>query len=301
MVIRNGLFGLVLVMFTVQAYAVSADDLRSFSADADREQKARASRANTADPAAQLPAQEKPANREFRRADDTAGQEPSQRRGREARGQARPSGQRRYSESEAVQVVPQNSGYQAPVSADKAFVNDAVPVMKNFGVRLGTWLEGNINRNTSSAEPGMVEIHLTEDVIGDRRTLKAGTLLFADKQINGQTKRLEMVIRNGITPAGEEFKITGLVFDLRKVSGLAGIITVNNDESVKRGAGKGLLAGLGAAAQNAVGQTPLGAAVGAGSQSILQDKGNQVDQETEQKLTVYVSPQPLLIRVEKTF
>ena len=292
---------LMLIVIAADANAISADDLRNFSNETARERDAKASRAKSTDPAAMVPdvkSRQTQEPRQFRRSDDAPALDNSPAASRKS--YSRP--QRSSSAAATIQAEPAGTGgYQPPVPVDKAIVSDAIPAMKNFGIRLGTWMEGNINRNTSSAEPGMVEIELTSDVIGDKRTLKAGTLLFAGKQINGQTKRLEMVVQNGITPSGEEFKLTGLIFDLQKVSGLAGIISVDNDETLKRGAGKGLLAGLGAAAQSMAGQTPVGAAVGAGSQSILQDKGSVVDQATEQKLTIYVSPQPLLIRVEKTF
>ena len=297
MVIRYLVIFLSIVLSVSDVLAISADDLRNLSADTARAQDAKAARANTSDPAALVPdTQQHKSNegRHFRRAGDETG-------ATDVPAPKNRSQKRRADSIDESTRSPQARSYQAPVSPDKAIVSDAVTGIKTFGIRLGTWMEGNINRNTSSAEPGLVEIYLAGEVIGDRRTLKAGTLLFADKQINGQTKRLEMVVQKGITPNGEEFKITGLIFDPQKVSGLTGIISVNNDETLKRGAGKGLLAGLGAAAQNLAGQTPVGAAVGAGSQSILQDKSTVVDQATEQKLTIYVSPQPVLIRVEKTF
>jgi hypothetical protein len=185
------------------------------------------------------------------------------------------------------------------VSGEQAIVTDAVHSTVAFGIRLGSWLNASLDRNTTSGESGSVELTLTGDAIGDRRTLPAGTVLFADKNLNNTTKRMEMVVTHGITPTGLEFEMHGLVFDPQKTPGLAGVYVLDKKESVSRGAQKGAIAAVGAAAGMA-GPGVAGAATNAAAQSVLNDAGTVTDNNAAQAV-IYVSPQALIIRVEKQF
>ena len=306
MVIRRFIIALFLVLLPVHLlYAVTADDIRALSNDNDRDLRASQGRAkasnldtlidpngNSDDKAKQE--SDKTAPKRFtkkkKRASTTAVTTPA--------GAAIKSSSNGDKLKEQVQVETP----LAPVPGQQTMVSDAIKPSNAFGIRLGTWMEGSINRNTSNAEPGLVEITLTAEVVGDKKTLKPGTMLFAAKQFNQATKRLEMQVQKGITPDGKEFQLTGLVFDTQKVSGLSGIVDMNNAESVKSGASKGLIAAAGAAAKVAGSSSPvIGNAASATADSILQDQTNVVEQNTAQQLTIYVNPQPLLIRVDQTF
>lgn len=277
--------------------AITGDDLRSMTSDADRNRQESASRAKTKNIGSLVndkseansdTQSDKKAPKRFTKKRASRGVDPDQKNAPSAT---------HNPELNAEYVVP-----RAGTPAPGQIVSDAVAAdIRAYGIRLGTWFEATIDRNISSAEPGLVEITLVSDVIGDKRTLNAGTKLFAEKQFNSATKRLELVVVKGITPRGQEFKMAGLVFDTSKNSGLPGIVNADTDKTIKRGAGKGLLAAAGAAARSVGGSNPVGAAAGAASDSVLQDQSNVVEQTTDQKLTIYVSPQPLLVRVEATF
>lgn len=296
---------LLLVLLPVRLlYAVTADDLRSLSNDNDRDLRASQGRAkasnldtlidpngNSVDKAKQ---KGKTAPKSFTKKKKNV----SATAAKATAGAAMKSSSNGDKLKEQVQVETP----LPPVPGQQTMVSDAIKPSNAFGIRLGTWMEGSINRNTSNAEPGLVEITLTAEVIGDKKSLKPGTMLFAQKQFNSATKRLEMKVEKGITPDGHEFQLNGLVFDTQKVSGLSGIVDMNNAESVSRGASKGLIAAAGAAAKVAGGSSPvIGNAASATADSILNDQSNVVEQNTAQQLTIYVNPQPLLIRVDQTF
>jgi hypothetical protein len=285
----------LLILLPINAIAITADELRSLSSDGARDRQESDSRAKTGNIAPLVPDEQtvskpkkngKISTKHFvkERKDVSTTEETNE----------VPSSPKRGNEN----MTP----HPATPSSGQTIMSDAVPSdSRPFGIRLGTWIEGSIKRNISSAEPGLVEITLNSDVIGDKRTLKAGTFLFAQKQLNDATKRLELMAVKGIDPRGHEFKITGLIFDTGKVSGLPGIINSDTDKTIKRGASKGMLAAVGAAAKTVGNGSPIGSAAGATADSVLQDQSNVVEQTTEQKLTIYVSPQPLLIRVEESF
>jgi hypothetical protein len=157
-----------------------------------------------------------------------------------------------------------------------------------------------LSRSTSSAEPGTVELTLSADVDGDKRTLPAGTVLFAAKNLNSSTKRMELLITHGITPSGQEFKMRGIVFDPQKISGLPGIFVVDDKNIVKHGTQKGLTAAVGAVAKTFNGN-PLAAAGGAATESVMSDTGTAMEYNNAPTAVIYVSPQSLIIRVEERF
>lgn len=297
MVIQRFLFALIVIALPVSVHAITADDLRSLTADSERENRDRQGRAKTNN-VGELVGSDKESVDKSRKSDKIAPKRFKKGQNTDA---AAAKTEQKSAPGDDKPKAPAEEFLVSPVPAQQTIVSDAIAKSNAFGIRLGTWMDGKINRNTSSAEPGLVEILLTTDVIGDRKTLRAGTILFAQKQLNAATKRLEMLVVKGITPDGEEFKLTGLVFDTVKVSGLSGIVDVDNDKTMKRGASKGLLAAVGAATKASVGSTPLGSAAEATADSVLQDQRNVVEQTTSQQLTIYVGPQPLLIRVDQSF
>jgi len=285
--VRLLLIGLA-CLYASSAVAVTADELRGAAADKDREAAQRQGRANTGSLGSLLPNDSSKSSKY-----GTSAKTAAKKRAAKKPGAAPASG------------VPDTSNLYTPpprssaVSGGQAIVADAVHSTVAFGVRLGTWLNASLGRNTTSGDSGSVELTLASDVIGDRRTLPAGTLLFADKNLNNITKRMEMVVTHGITPTGQEFEMRGMVFDPQKTPGLAGVYVLDKKEVVARGATKGAIAAVGAAV-GTMGGGAAGVATNAATQSVLND-ANQVTDSNAAQAVIYVSPQALIIRVEKQF
>lgn len=304
--VKNFIFFALLVS-TTTANAITPDELRAMSADKNREDTQRSSRVNTGAVDTLLPApakQAQPSSSKY-----SAGAAPA---GNENTGAAPVKKKKIKTSTGNVPQVDAASGidrntsnadiYVSPArqGVSNQVVSDAIPATLVFGIRLGTWMPAKLNRDTSSAEPGSVELTISEDVIGDKRTLPAGTVLFANKTLNGSTKRMEMIVTNGITPSGQEFKLRGIIFDPLKVSGLSGIYAVDDKAIAKHGFQKGTVAAVGAATQTMGGLNPLAAAGGAATRSIITDTGGAVEYNAPTAI-IYVSPQPLIIRVEERF
>ncbi len=121
--------------------------------------------------------------------------------------------------------APPSYVYQPPARNRRGASNSvdaSKPRSQRFGIRLGTWITARLPREANSADSGLTEIRVTEPVTGDRRTLPAGTIVFADKRFNSGTRRLDLIVRRGLLPDGEEFKMHGLVHDRRRQAGLPG-------------------------------------------------------------------------------
>jgi len=197
--------------------------------------------------------------------------------------------------------VPPASPQSSTASSDApAGMSDAVPPSTTFGIRLGSWLVAALQRNTTSAESGTVELLITEAYVGDRRTLPAGTMVFAEKVLNTGTKRMELSIKRGITPSGVEFQMEGLVFDPQKTTGLAGVFVLDKKRVATTGFVKGTLAAIGAVS-GTLGTGAQGQAARVATQSVLSDTEQASEFNNGQQAIIYVSPQKLLIRVEKQF
>jgi hypothetical protein len=153
-----------------------------------------------------------------------------------------------------------------PSSGGVVKLDVAKPKGTKYGVRLGTIIQGEIRRNVSSAESGLTEIWITKDVVGDKRVIPAGTQLFATTQ----------------------------------VSGLSGIVNDMTDEIAKKGFNRGLIT-AGSSALRGVTVGPAADAINAGANSMLTDTEQRLQAETNTNIVVYVSPQSLLLRVDKTF
>ena len=275
-------------LYASSAAAVTADELRDAAAEQDRETTQKQSRTDTGSIGSLLPGDPQTSSK-YDTGAKTAAKKPAAKKHDAAAASGVGEGSNLYT------PPPRSSAG----SGEQAIVTDAVNSTVAFGIRLGSWLNASLDRNTTSGESGSVELTLTGDAIGDRRTLPAGTVLFADKNLNNTTKRMEMVVTHGITPTGLEFEMHGLVFDPQKTPGLAGVYVLDKKESVSRGAQKGAIAAVGAAVGMA-GPGVAGVATNAAAQSVLNDAGTVTDNNAAQAV-IYVSPQALIIRVEKQF
>ena len=199
-------------------------------------------------------------------------------------------------ETDGIYVPPPRTGGFGPLTDAPTPDN-----MRVFGIRIGTWIRGELRRQASSSEPGLIEIYTTETVRGDKKDLPPGSTLFAEKTYNAGTKKQDLLVEKGITPEGREFVIKGLVFDLQKTAGLNGIISADSEMIVERSTSKGVLAAGAAAAENIAGGSIVGSAASGAAESLLKDSAEVVNESKTLKQTIRSVPQTLLIRVEETF
>lgn len=222
--------------------------------------------------------------------------------------QEHPQNQRnaqRQVERYSYQSPPQNtpSYTTAKVPAKYVTYSDAVEPdnKKYYGIRRGTWIKAELRRDINNAEPGDVELYLSQEIYGTKHTLPLDTQLFANKGLNTATQRLDMLTTYAITPSGREFVLKARIYDTFKVSGLVGIIDADDSKIAERGVTSSLAA-LGTGVLNEVGGgSVVGNALSKGGQSIISDQSNASKLETQQQITIFVAPQPILLRVEETF
>lgn len=189
------------------------------------------------------------------------------------------------------------------MDAKARITTDAVIVkQQRFGIRLGTWMPARLDRTTTSADPGLVELVLANHVQGDHRTLPKGTLLFARKAYNRGTQRLDLRITKMITPDGHELEINALVYDNARIAGLAG--TISNQpvtQTVKSGLVRGLL-DTSQLAMNTLGDSSLINTLGDSAvDEVVNNQRAVLDEQQHQTYTIRVTAQDVLIRVEGTF
>jgi len=281
--VRRALFlvALALVATATRADGITPDELRDLAAQQEHDSAVRDGQLNTGAPQTLLRTTTRQAN---------SGATQS------TKYDARPASAGARARTGATRPAAR-AGVLAPAGA---MLSDAVTVKNVYGIHLGTWMRGQLARNVSSAEPGLVEITLTDDVIGARRVLSAGTTFFARQTLNDATKRMELFVEKAITPDGNEFAVKGIVYDLERVSGLPGIITVNQHALVAHGAEKGLAAAVGGIASNLVSSSPLASAGATAAGTMLNDTDPAVNY-TATTSVIYVSPQSLEIRVDGDF
>lgn len=281
---RLGIF-LLLGLRIASADPVTADELRALSMQGVVQADQRAVRARALHLQSVLPAPQSHALPQIRKY-ETEG----------AAGRSAPIAPARQA-GEAAQ--PPDSGAIQAV----AIATDAVPVATNrhFGISLGAWIHVTLAHSLSSADPGYAEFLVTRPLVGTSRTLPVGTKLFAQKEYNQSTQRLEFRVVKGITPSGHEFAMQGLIYDPAKMAGLPGVVSGNARQVARQGLGTGILAAGSAAISQLGAGSVMGSAVSAGTNSVLSNTGQWVDQSTQSTITIYVSPQRALIQVGATF
>jgi hypothetical protein len=280
---------LLAVGFANSSMAVSPDELRELSGMTDREEQQRANRAKSGDVQKLIPQKNDPPSPHSDKY-STQGSSNVDVRNRSTNVVPPPQHDNQY--------VPPPRG--APAGKDVIF-SDSVNATHQFGIRLGQWMEATLDRNSSNAEPGMIELRLSKDVAGDKRTLDAGTLIYASKILNGGTKRLELTTVKGITPDGHEFIVKGQVFDIQKVSGLNGIMVLDKEQIAKHSLTSGALSAVSAAGRAVLPTNPAASALRGATESALTDTDRVTEYNNAQRAVIYVSPQPLLIRIDEKF
>ena len=211
----------------------------------------------------------------------------------------------RQADRYSYQSPSQNTSTTATAKVSGKYVTytDAVEPdnKKYFGIRRGTWIKAELRRDINNAEPGDVELYLSQEIYGTKHTLPVDTQLFTNKGLNTATQRLDMLTTYAITPLGREFVLKARIYDTFKVSGLVGIIDADDSKIAMSGATSSLAA-LGTGILNEVGGgSVVGNALSKGGQSIINDQHNASKIETDQQITIFVAPQSILLRVEETF
>lgn len=203
-----------------------------------------------------------------------------------------------YQQQPAVATVSSRN----PSSRNTVYSDAVEPDEKrHYGILRGTWIKAELRRNINNAEPGDVELYISQEVHGDKKSLPVDTQLFAAKALNSATQRLDMLTTYAITPGGREFELKARIYDTLKVSGLMGIIDADESKIAERGTTQGLAA-LGSSVLGEVGgQSIIGRGLAKGGQSIISDSERASQLDTRQQITIFVAPQPILLRIEETF
>lgn len=111
-----------------------------------------------------------------------------------------------------------------------------------YGILFGRWVKARIEREVNSGDSGEIEIILEEDIDGKYRTIPAGTILYANKVFNVQTRRLAIQTRRGVTPDNQVIQqISATAYDSTRRAGLTGHIERNRDEVYRDAAGETLI------------------------------------------------------------
>ncbi len=192
-------------------------------------------------------------------------------------------------------VPPPRKGGSAPKTVTDAVVHDR----KKFGIRIGSWLEGELINDTSNVTPGFKTFRVTSTFVGRYRKLDAGSELFGSASFNDNTQRLEFILTRGVTVDGEEFDFSGQVFDLTKVSGLTGVIKEN--EILDSAIDSGKLAAGQSVISSIVTGNPLADAAVAAAGTVMTAGENAQDAKSREKYIIFTSSQPVHIYVQKSF
>lgn len=284
----------VVFLFPLAAGAVTPDELRQLSNAAEREQARKAGQLDSDNILGAIPQKRKqapvPKPRVKRKPTVTKYGTPPK---HDAGKTAAPAGTGRRSASS----IP---SYKAVSSGKGGFSVDAITPGTQFGISLGAWFKASLSRTVTSADPGLVELSVTEPVEGRRKNMPVGTLLFGRKSLSSNNRLVISLVR-GITPDGKEFNVRASVYDSFRYAGLAGAVQVDEDKVVGRAASKGLMAFGSGLLKGAAGSNPIGKAASAGADSAMQDGQRASDIANTGAITVTVTPQTLLVRVDDSF
>jgi len=168
-----------------------------------------------------------------------------------------------------------------------------------YGIKRNTWAKARLVRKVTSADATGIELILEEDIMGERKVLRAGTVLFGGKSFNSQTRRLESFLNEAIDPEGHELVgLSASVYDINKMSGLSGVVTRNTKDSVNYSVYAGLASASNATLQTLSGVNPISEGVLNGSKTMLDLQKGKINKPSA---FITVSPKNALIRFDKSF
>jgi len=171
-----------------------------------------------------------------------------------------------------------------------------------YGIPIGTRFRVELRSGASSVQPGLVQVVLLEDVIGNKKTLERGAVLFMEVTAERGSERLFGTAVRGIERnRRDEFTLSGNIYGHDGQPGLIARV-ISDGRGVDRATDVGLAA-LGEAAISAIPGTNMGvdASKRAGS-SLLGDADNKNQTARGmQKLVVQAEPQNAVIEIGETF
>jgi len=200
-----------------------------------------------------------------------------------------------------------NNFYMPPMTQETQSLSDNGNVSQSFvntqgqqyGIKRNTWAKARLVRKVTSADSTGIELILEEDIIGKRKVLRAGTVLFGGKSFNSQTRRLESFLNEAIDPEGHELVgLSASVYDINKISGLSGVVTRNSQDSVNYSVYAGLASASNATLQTLSGVNPISEGVLNGSKTMLDLQKGKINKPSA---FITVSPKNALIRFDKSF
>ena len=171
-----------------------------------------------------------------------------------------------------------------------------VDTSNEFGIPLGTWFQAKLERTASSAESGQIEFKLLNSIEGARKTIPAGTIIFANKSFNPTSKRLEALTTVAVTPEGVEINgIAALVYSRDKTAGITGTIVRDRDGEMISAGSSVLLAAAGEVIPDSTGLATNAASTFA-NEMINNERRNSPDTP---KAYIQVSPQVVWLRFSR--
>lgn len=188
----------------------------------------------------------------------------------------------------------------SPIHSGTADKSKKGPV---FGIRLGTEFRARLVRTTTNVDPTYAEFVVVDDVYGDYKMLHKNTQLFASKKLSTSSNRLYFNTTKGITPEGTEFTLSATVTDTttNKLAGLTGAITTDN-KMMKRSLTTGAFAAGSEIIKSTPGVSVLGQAATTAASTALSETESETDAKLgDAKFVIFVNPQDVLIRVDRTF
>ncbi len=169
-----------------------------------------------------------------------------------------------------------------------------------FGISLGTSIPVRLRRTSTNVQPGYIELVVTADVAGRKKTLPADSILFAISSVVKGSSRLYLNSVKGVTPGGEEFVLKGHISDHFNTAGLSGVIK-SDGRAVSRSLSQGGLA-LSRSLASEIGGDALATGANAVASQLIQEGSEKTSANLDRAaFIVSANPQQGVLTVEETF
>lgn len=168
-----------------------------------------------------------------------------------------------------------------------------------YGIPFGQWVKVRLEREVTNADNGDIELYLVDPLSGKKRDVEAGTILFANKQFNEATKRMDLTVSKAIKPNDETISLKAVVYDSNKISGLAGTLERDRIGEAKSAIGRSTLQVVDTVVDSTKGQSVAGQASGNVANEMLAHEGRYLEKAPNALIRVY--PQDAYIRIVESF
>lgn len=174
------------------------------------------------------------------------------------------------------------------------------PGQDEFGIPIGTEFCVHLRQTASNVQPGYITLVVCDTVVGEKRDLPAGSLLFAEPRAVKGSERLYLRVTKGRTPSNFEFSLNGIVFDAEHVAGLDA--TVISDGQMVARAGKEGATQLAQSLASQLSGSVATDATRAISEQIIEESSEKADGSLGQpQFIVSASPQRGVLAVQESF